>query len=63
MPFEEREHTADILMHVWASDIPLLFEECGYALMAVMYRGSARPDYSYSITVTGTDHEQLLQVV
>ncbi|HWQ64404.1 MAG TPA: archease [Methanospirillum sp.] len=61
MPYEEREHTADILMHVWAQDIPTLFEECGHALMAVMYQGSARPGCPYSFTVTGTDHEQILQ--
>lgn len=61
MPYEEREHTADILMHVWAPDIPSLFADCGYALMATMYRGTARPDRSYSFMVTGTDHEQLLQ--
>lgn len=61
MPFEEREHTADILMHVWASDIPTLFSECGRALMATMYRGDAKPERTYSFTVTGNDTEQLLQ--
>ncbi|MFH0968445.1 MAG: archease [Methanobacteriota archaeon] len=61
MPYEEREHTADILMHVWAPDIPMLFAECGYALMATMYRGNARSDYTYTFSVTGTDREQLLQ--
>jgi len=61
MPYEEREHTADILMHVSAPDVPTLFEECGHALMDVMYRGSARSDCQYSFAVTGTDHEQLLQ--
>jgi SHS2 domain-containing protein len=61
MPFEEREHTADILMHVWACSIANLFEECGHALMAIMYNGDARPDCTYSFTITGTDNEQLLQ--
>ena len=61
MPYEEREHTADILMHVWAPDIISLFTDCGHALMETMYRGSARPECSYSFTVTGTDYEQLLQ--
>jgi SHS2 domain-containing protein len=61
MPYEEREHTADILMHVWAPDIKTLFEECGHALMTTMYQGSARADCQYSFTVTGTDREQLLQ--
>ncbi len=61
MPFEEREHTADILMHVWACDLPTLFSECGRALMTTMYRGDARPENTYSFTVTGSDTEQLLQ--
>ena len=61
MPFEEGEHTADILMHVRAPDIPMLFIECGHALMATMYRGDARPDCTYTFSVTGTDPEQLLQ--
>ena len=61
MPYEEREHTADILMHVWAPDIPMLFADCGHALMRTMYRGDARPDCTYTFSVTGTDLEQLLQ--
>jgi SHS2 domain-containing protein len=61
MTFEEREHTADILMHVTAPDIPTLFSECGRALMATMYRGKADSDCVHSFTVTGTDNEQLLQ--
>lgn len=61
MSFEEREHTADILMHVRAPDLPTLYAECGYALMATMYRGTAGTECSFSFTVTGSDHEQLLQ--
>lgn len=61
MPYEERDHTADILMHVRAPDIPTLFAECGHALMATMYRGNARPDFTFVFSVTGTDLEQLLQ--
>lgn len=61
MSFEEREHTADILMHVRAPDIPSLFAECGHALMATMYRGEAGSGSNYSFTVTGTDSVQLLQ--
>lgn len=61
MSFEEREHTADILMHVRAPDLCSLFSECGHALMAVMYRGDSGSGLSYSFTVTGTDQEQLLQ--
>ena len=61
MPFEEKEHTADILMHVWASDMPSLFVECGHALMAIMYPGDANPDCSFSFHVTGRDSEELLQ--
>jgi SHS2 domain-containing protein len=61
MPYEEREHTADILMRVRAPDIPMLFSECGHALMAVMYRGEARPECTFTFSVTGTDLEGLLQ--
>jgi SHS2 domain-containing protein len=61
MPFEEREHTADILMHVHAPDIPALFADCGHALMAIMYRGTAGSGCDRSFTVTGSDAEQLLQ--
>ena len=61
MPYEEREHTADILMHVHAPDIPMLFAECGHALMEIMYPGNARPEITHFFTVTGTDLEQLLQ--
>ena len=60
MSYEERDHTADILMHVRAPDIPTLFAECGHALMATMYRGEARPINTYTFSVTGTDPEQLL---
>ena len=61
MSFEEREHTADILMHVRAPDLPTLFVECGHALMATMYRGEAHPGCTFSFSVTGTNPEQLLQ--
>ncbi|HWQ67719.1 MAG TPA: archease [Methanospirillum sp.] len=61
MTFQEREHTADILMHVSAPDLPELFAECGRALMATMYRGVARPDITHTFRVDGSDPEQLLQ--
>ena len=61
MSYEELEHTADILMHVRAPDIPSLFVECGHALMATMYRGRAGNEKSYTLAVSGTDSEQLLQ--
>lgn len=61
MSFEEREHTADILMHVRAPDVRSLFTECGHALMSVMYTGTARADLPFSLSVTGSNPEQMLQ--
>ncbi len=60
MSFEEREHTADILMHIRAPDIPSLFRDAGNALMKTMYRGTARPKEETSIMITGSSLEQLL---
>ena len=60
MSFEEREHTADILMHIRAHDLPGLFIDAGHALMKTMYRGSAKPEQEVSIQVTGETPEHLL---
>ena len=60
MSFEEREHTADILMHIRAPDLISLFTDAGHALMKTMYRGSARPTHERCITITGETTEHLL---
>jgi len=60
MSFEERDHTADILMHIRAADPAGLFTDAGRALMKTMYRGSARPIEEVSVTITGQSLEHLL---
>ncbi|MCA1915764.1 archease [Methanospirillum hungatei] len=60
MSFEERDHTADILMHIRAADTIGLFTDAGHALMKTMYRGPARPIEEVSVTITGQSLEHLL---
>jgi SHS2 domain-containing protein len=60
MSFTEKDHTADILMHIRAPDITGLFADAGHALMKTMYRGSAKPVQEVSVTVTGQSPEDLL---
>jgi SHS2 domain-containing protein len=35
MPFKEIHHTADCSIHVWAEDLPTLFSEAAFGLLAV----------------------------
>jgi len=37
MPFEEMEHTADVMMRITASDITSLLSESGFALSHTLY--------------------------
>lgn len=60
MSFEEREHTADILMHIRSPSLCGLFEDAGHALMKTMYRGTAKPVQEVKILVTGETTEHLL---
>lgn len=60
MSFEEREHTADILMHICAPDLDGLMADAASALMTIMYRGSARPAREVVIAVQGSTPEHLL---
>ena len=60
MSFEEREHTADILMHIRAPDLCGLFTDAGRALMKTMYRGEAKPVQDVIISVSGDTIEHLL---
>ncbi|MDD1723926.1 MAG: archease [Methanospirillum sp.] len=60
MSFEERDHTADILMHITAPDLEGLMTDAASALMTIMYRGSARPVRDVKITVQGLSPEHLL---
>jgi SHS2 domain-containing protein len=60
MSFEEREHTADILMHIRAPDLCGLFTDAGRALMKTMYRGEAKPVQDVIISVSGDTIQHLL---
>lgn len=60
MSFEEKDHTADILMHIRADEPAGLFADAGHALMKTMYRGHAKPVQEVTVTVTGPSPEHLL---
>ena len=60
--FEEREHTADVSIFVWADTIENLFAQAGKAMVEIL-----KPDYKpetdtirLSISVQGEDLESLL---
>ncbi len=64
-PYEELPHTADILIRVRATSLPELFETSAKALMDNMYNcsnGNLKPLKSYSITLSGSDFEELIQM-
>lgn len=60
MSFEERDHTADILMHIRSPSLCGLFADAGQALMKIMYRGTAKPVEEVTIQITGETTEHLL---
>ncbi|NLV26879.1 MAG: archease [Methanomicrobiales archaeon] len=60
MSFEEKEHTADILMHIRAGNLEDLFSEAGHALMKTIYRGQTKQEMEISIQVVGETPEHLL---
>ena len=60
MSFEERDHTADILMHIRADGPAGLFADAGHALMKIMYKGTAKPLQEITITAAGPTLDHLL---
>lgn len=62
MPYEELDHTADILIRIREPSLPALFAQAGEALMTIMYHGAGSGTVTGPVTITidGTDHEQLL---
>lgn len=60
MSFSEREHTADVLMHVSGADEKELFEEAARALFSVMFPSSTEGNISIHFTLTETDKNRLL---
>lgn len=62
MPFSEREHTADVLMHICGATKKELFEEAARALFSVMFPTSAHEEVTIHFTLNGEDKEHLLHL-
>ena len=60
MPFSEREHTADVLMHVCGATKKELFEEAAQALFSVMYPSSVKEEATIHFSLDEDDGERLL---
>lgn len=60
MPFSEREHTADVLMHVCGATEKELFEESAQALFSVMFPSSAKEELIIRFSLSENDKERLL---
>jgi SHS2 domain-containing protein len=61
MPFEEIPHTADISLHVWASDISSLFEEAARGMYSLSNPILAEgPCTQREISLSAPDRESLL---
>ena len=60
MSFSEREHTADVLMHVCGATKQELFEEAGRALFSVMFPLCTRGEVMIQFTLSGKEEERLL---
>ncbi|KAF1076940.1 archease [Methanogenium sp. MK-MG] len=60
MPFSEREHTADVLMHVCGATRTELFEEAAHALFSVMFPSCVKEEVTIHFTLHEEDGERLL---
>ncbi len=60
MPFSEREHTADVLMHVCGATKKELFEEAAQALFSVMFPSCIDGEVTIRFTLHEEDGERLL---
>ena len=61
MGFEEISHTADWSAHVWAQDLPSLFDECARAMNALSgTRIGAGPRIQQTFEAEAPDPESLL---
>ncbi|WP_062397695.1 archease [Methanogenium cariaci] len=69
MPFSEREHTADVLMHVCGATRKELFEEAAHALFSVMFPSCANEEVTIHFTLNEDDggerllHEFLSEIL
>jgi SHS2 domain-containing protein len=60
MPFEELNHTADIMIRVRAATRNDLFSEAARAMFMIMFRTCTDKGYREKIVVEGSDCEELL---
>lgn len=60
MSFSEREHTADVLMHVCGATKEELYEEAGRALFSVMFPLCTQGEVMVHFDLRGEDDERLL---
>jgi len=60
MPFEELDHTADIMIRVRAATLDELFSEAAEAMFSIMYQQCADLGYNETIVTDGADLEELL---
>lgn len=60
MSFSEREHTADVLMHVCGATREELYEEAGRALFSVMFPSCTQGEVMIRFELRGEDEERLL---
>jgi SHS2 domain-containing protein len=61
--FEEVEHTADWQLHVWAPDLPGLFEQAArgmYTLAGMRLAGETTPRLERRLEISAPDPESLL---
>lgn len=60
MPFSEREHTADVLMHVCGATKKELYEEAARALFSVMFPSCTKEGVTIQFTLCEENEERLL---
>jgi SHS2 domain-containing protein len=60
VPFIERDHTADILMHVWGETTEDLFSEAAGALFSIMFPSCKPGDAHQSFSLSADSYEALL---
>lgn len=60
MPYTRIDHTADLGITVWAPDLPALFTEAAYAMIAIMGAKTTRGEREIALPVEGYDREDLL---